>query len=127
MPDKTIYNIDYLFICLTRLQVDSKMLRATFNPKAKEKITWFSMWFLAAIASFGAAFFPLFYRMVDSRNKHFQREMELEDQIANFLKEQGKEQLAPVANLPQRSAKAWAASAILVTAILNTSFPRIFK
>ena len=55
-----------------------------------ERVTWFSMWFLASIATFGVAFFPMFYRMIDSRNKHFRREAELEKQIAEFLKKTGK-------------------------------------
>ena len=84
---------------------------------AKEKITWFSMWFLAAIASFGAAFFPLFYRLVDSRNKHFQREAELENQIADLLKKQGKEPPATLGASHQRNAKTWAASIILIVPV----------
>ncbi len=81
---------------------------------AKEKVTWFSMWFLAAIASFGIAFFPLFYRLVDSRNKHFEREAELEAQISEFMRKQGKEPPAATGAWKQRNAAAWAASIILI-------------
>jgi threonine-phosphate decarboxylase len=90
------------------------MQRATYNPMAKEKVTWFSMWFLAAIASFGIAFFPLFYRLVDSRNKHFEREAELEAQISEFMRKQGKEPPAAASAWRQRNAAVWAASIILV-------------
>ncbi len=81
---------------------------------AKEKVTWFSMWFLAAIASFGIAFFPLFYRLVDSRNKHFEREAELEAQISEFMRKQGKERPAATGGWRQRNAAVWAASIILI-------------
>ncbi len=72
------------------------------------------MWFLAAIASFGIAFFPLFYRLVDSRNKHFEREAELEAQISEFMRKQGKEPPAAASAWRQRNAAVWAASIILV-------------
>ncbi len=80
----------------------------------REKVTWFSMWFLASIATFGAAFFPMFHRLIDSRNKHFHREAEVEKQIAEFLRHQGKEPPAIAANLQDMNAKAWAASIILI-------------
>ena len=83
-------------------------------PTEKEKVTWFSMWFLASIASFGAAFFPLFYRIVDNRNRHFRREAELESKVAAFLREHGKEQHLDPEAPKERNAKAWAASIILV-------------
>jgi threonine-phosphate decarboxylase len=86
------------------------------GPVGKEKVTWFSMWFLASVASFGAAFFPMFYRLVDSRNKHFQREEQLEQSIAEFLRKKGK---IPPAQMPQgeMNAKAWAASLILIVPV----------
>ncbi len=84
------------------------------NSIKKEKVTWFSMWFLASIASFGAAFFPLFYRLVEGRNQHFRHEAELEVQITQYLKIKGKEppknSLAP----KEMNSKAWAASIILI-------------
>ena len=79
----------------------------------KERITWFSMWFLGAIATFGAAFFPMFYRLIDSRNRHFQREAAFEKQIATFLNKKGQPSPA-VANPTCMNAKVWAASIILV-------------
>ena len=75
---------------------------------------WFSMWFLASIATFGVAFFPMFYRLIDVRNKHFRREVKLENQIAEFLRAQGKEPPATAASPRDMNAKALAASIILI-------------
>ncbi len=84
------------------------------NKSDKEKVTWFSMWFLGSIASFGAAFFPMFYRLVDSRNRHFRREAELEKQIADFLEKQGKQPPKTLQTPRDMNAKIWAASIILI-------------
>jgi len=75
---------------------------------------WFSMWFLASIATFGVAFFPMFHRLIDSRNKHFRREADLEKQIAAFLRKQGKEPPATLDSFTEMNVKAWTASIILV-------------
>ncbi len=48
------------------------------------------MWFLGAVVTFGVAFFPMFYRLVDGRNKHFQHEAEVEKQVAECLEKHGK-------------------------------------
>ena len=54
------------------------------------------MWFLSAIVTFGAAFFPMFYRLVEGRNTHFSREADLERQIAEYLKAKGSRRLLQV-------------------------------
>jgi hypothetical protein len=79
-----------------------------------DRKTWFSMWFLLSIATFGVAFFPMFHRLIDSRNKHFRRESDLEKQIAAFLRKQGKEPPTTSDNFNEMNAKAWTASIILV-------------
>jgi hypothetical protein len=79
-----------------------------------ERITWFSMWFLASIATFGIAFFPMFHRLIDSRNKHFQRERELEKQITQWLKQQGKEPITNTNYPAEMNPKMWATSIILI-------------
>jgi hypothetical protein len=86
------------------------------NVPRKERVTWFSMWLLASVASFGAAFFPMFHRLVDSRNIHFRREAELEKRISEMLKRQDK---TPPATMEPRdmNAKAWAASIILIVPV----------
>src|SRR4030065_1232176 len=50
----------------------------------KDRIMWFSMWFLASVATFGIAFFPMFYFLLDRRNRHFQRQYNLEKQVVTF-------------------------------------------
>ena len=79
-----------------------------------DRTMWFSMWFLGSIATFGVAFFPMFYRLVDNRNKHFRREVDVEKQIAAFLRKQGKELAATADGFHEMNAKAWAAAIILV-------------
>ncbi len=90
------------------------MEKTTARSVKMERVTWFSMWFLGSVASFGAAFFPMYYRLMDSRNKHFEREAALEQQIAGFLKKQGKQPPQPAQEPRDMNAKAWAASIILI-------------
>jgi hypothetical protein len=75
---------------------------------------WFSMWFLGAIATFGIAFFPMFYRLVDNRNKHFRREADLEKHISTALRERGKETPPLSDDFHEMNAKAWATAIIFV-------------
>ncbi|MCW4004377.1 MAG: hypothetical protein NWE95_10745 [Candidatus Bathyarchaeota archaeon] len=94
-------------------------MQSTLNNQAyADRKLWFSMWFLGAIVTFGAAFFPMFYRLVEGRNKHFQKEAEIEKQIADYLKSQGKEP-PKKSNTPVKvmNAKAWAASIIFVVPV----------
>jgi len=84
------------------------------GPANSEHVTWFSMWFLASIASFGAAFFPMFHKLVRERNKHFVREAAFEERIAEHLRTQGKEPPATAGKPREMNAKSWAASIILV-------------
>ena len=79
-----------------------------------DRTVWFSMWFLASIATFGATFFPMFYRLIEGRNRHFRREADLEKQIADFLRKQGKEPHAKSEGFREMNAKVWTASIILV-------------
>ncbi len=79
-----------------------------------EKTTWFSMWFLASIATYGVGFFALFHRMIGSRNKHFQREAELEKKIVDFLQKNGKQPPARAEPPRQMNADAWTVSILLV-------------
>lgn len=83
------------------------------NQQADRK-TWFSMWFLGAIVTFGLAFFPLFNRLVEGRNKHFCRELDLEQKISSHLKSQGKPAPETTKSYKEMNAYAWAASIILI-------------
>jgi hypothetical protein len=82
-----------------------------------DRKVWFSMWFLGAVVTFGVAFFPMFYRLVVGRNRHFRKKAELEEQIAVYLKSHGKESPAASEQFKAMNAKAWAASIILVVPV----------
>ena len=87
-----------------------------------DRIMWFSMWFLASIATFGLAFFPMFYHSIERRNKHFLRQEEVEKQAITFFKNEGKE-LQPTTNfLPERNAKLWAVSIILILPVFVIAY-----
>jgi hypothetical protein len=78
-----------------------------------DRLMWFSMWFLASIASFGLALFPMFYYMIRRRNKHFLRQIELEKRVSAFLKRE--ETLrADADSFPERNAKLWTVSLVFV-------------
>ena len=87
-----------------------------------DRKVWFSMWFLASIATFGAAFFPMFYRLIDGRNKHFRREADLERRIEAFLRKQEKKPPATSHSFNEMNAKAWAASIILVVPVFVITY-----
>lgn len=93
-------------------------METAMNVKVEgDRKVWFSMWFLGAVVTFGLAFFPMFYRLVDGRNRHFRKEAELEGQVAAYLKIQGKEPPAVSKRFELMNAKAWAASIILVVPV----------
>jgi hypothetical protein len=87
-----------------------------------DRTIWFSMWFLASIATFGVAFFPMFYRLIESRNKHLRRQADLEKQITAFLKKQGKELPATTESFREMNAKAWTAAIILVIPVFAITY-----
>ena len=82
-----------------------------------DRKVWFSMWFLGAVVTFGVAFFPMFYRLVEGRNRHFRKEAELEAQVAAYLKGHGEEPPAVSERFKAMNAKAWAASIILIVPV----------
>lgn len=83
---------------------------------------WFSMWFLASIATFGLAFFPMFYYMIERRNKHFLRHGELEKRVLTFLKNEEKDFQPTASFLPERNAKLWTASIILILPVFVIAY-----
>lgn len=93
------------------------METATKIKVEEDRKVWFSMWFLGAVVTFGVAFFPMFYRLVEGRNRHFRKEAELEARVADYLKRQGKEPPAVSERFKAMNAKAWAASIILVVPV----------
>jgi hypothetical protein len=86
------------------------------NVEGDRKV-WFSMWFLGAVVTFGIAFFPMFYRLVDGRNRHFRNEAAFEKNVAVRLKDNGKELPAVGERFKDMNASAWAASIILIVPI----------
>ena len=78
---------------------------------------WFSMWFLGAIVTFGIAFFPMFYRLVDGRNRHLNRETEFESRVFTNLKSKEKKPPSEIKDFSEMNAKAWAASIILIVPV----------
>jgi len=83
----------------------------------KDRIMWFSMWFLASVATFGIAFFPMFYFLIDRRNRHFQRQYNLEKQVVTF----SNSELQPT-QTSNRNAKLWAASIILIVPVFAIAY-----
>jgi len=75
------------------------------------------MWFLGAVVTFGIAFFPMFYRLVESRNRHFQKATMLETQIVTYLKSKGREAPIKSREVKGMNPEAWAASIIFVIPI----------
>jgi hypothetical protein len=86
----------------------------TLTKVYADKKMWFSMWFLGSIVTFGVAFFPMYHRLVQGRNKHFQHDSEWQEQIAAHLKRHGKATPALSDGVTARNAKIWAASIILI-------------
>ncbi|MDR1993685.1 MAG: hypothetical protein LBQ98_09415 [Nitrososphaerota archaeon] len=69
---------------------------------------------MSAVVTFGVAFFPMFYRLIENRNKHFKNETQFEQSIVNYLKNNGKESPMPIEPMKQRNAKLWTASIIFI-------------
>jgi hypothetical protein len=87
-----------------------------FNVEGDRKV-WFSMWFLGAVVTFGVAFFPMFYRLVDGRNRHFRDEAAFEKHVAVHFKDDGKKLSAVGEQFKDMNTAAWAASIILIVPI----------
>jgi len=85
-----------------------------FASLESDKKIWFSMWFLSAIITFGLAFFPMIYRLINNRNIHFKKEETIEKQVNICMQQKGK--TVQKINKPKRemNAKLWTAAIILV-------------
>jgi len=90
------------------------MQPATSSRTFTDRKVWFSMWFLGAIVTFGLAFFPMFYRLVDGRNHHLQKEAEIEQKLVDYLKNKGQQPPEAHAMPRKLNSKLWAASIILI-------------
>jgi uncharacterized membrane protein len=87
-----------------------------------DRIMWFSMWFLLSIITFGLAIFPMLYLLIERRNKHFQRQRELENLLSYALKNRGIHLETETDNLYNRKALLWALSAFLVFPIFIAAY-----
>jgi hypothetical protein len=85
-----------------------------------DRIMWFSMWFLASIASFGMALFPMFYLMIKRRNKHFCRHIENGKKIKQKI--DGKTDSIIQDLIPERNAKLWTISLLLIFPIFIITY-----
>jgi uncharacterized membrane protein len=93
-------------------------MESALNIKVEsDRKLWFSMWFLTSIVTFGLAFFPMFHRLIEGRNRHFQHEAELEEKIAAFLKRQGKEPPETSKSFHEMKSTAWTVSIVLVVPV----------
>jgi hypothetical protein len=107
--------------------MDNKLLidniKENIARRAKtDRIMWFSMWFLAAVATFGLAFFPMFYLLIERRNKHFARQKELEDLVAVHLKDKGIDLKLENNRLAERNSLAWTLSIVLIFPIFIIAY-----
>lgn len=100
-------------LSIDREKLKKMQANSTTKPYGDRKV-WFSMWFLGAVVTFGVAFFPMFYRLVDGRNRHLANEADFEKRVSAYLARKGKEVPAAPEPLSQRNAKFWAASIILI-------------
>ncbi len=93
-------------------------METTMNIEVEgDRKVWFSMWFLGAVVTFGVAFFPMFYRLVDGRNKHLSKEVAFEKHVVTYLKGKDEEAPAEGERFNEMNAKAWAASIILIVPV----------
>lgn len=85
-----------------------------------DRLMWFSMWFLACLVTFGAAIFPMIYILVERRNRHFNRQRELENLLAKHYKVETAK--LPVDAPDNRNALLWAISSLIIAPIFVIAY-----
>ncbi|MEJ2126371.1 MAG: hypothetical protein P8X84_02475 [Candidatus Bathyarchaeota archaeon] len=80
------------------------------SRKETDRIRWFSMWAVLAVASFGVAWFPMIFYSIKRRNDHFIRQEKLEQLVMNKL-EIISEELTTEVSKPKNAAL-WAAATV---------------
>jgi len=100
----------------------SNMEPPKFTSLKGDQKVWFSMWFLGSIVTFGIAFFPMFYRLIENRNRHFKKEEALEEQVSVYLQRQNR--TVPKVNKQPRemNAKVWTAAIVLVIPVFIITY-----
>lgn len=99
-------------------KIKENLLKRTSTDRAM----WFSMWFLLSIITFGLALFPMLYLLIDRRNKHFQRQKELENLVLSTLKNRGMSLETETDTFYRRNALLWALSILLVVPIFLAAY-----
>jgi uncharacterized membrane protein (DUF373 family) len=99
-----------------------KIKKNILKRASTDRIMWFSMWFLLSIITFGLAIFPMLYLLIERRNRHFQRQRELENLLSYALKNRGINLETETDNLYDRKALLWALSAFLVVPIFLVAY-----
>lgn len=89
---------------------------------ATDKIMWFSFWFLLSIITFGLALFPMIYSLIERRNRHFQRQGELENLILTNLRGKGVNVEVESEGCHKRNTLMWTLSTILVIPVFIIAF-----
>ena len=103
--------------------MDNKLIIDTLKENiARRAETDRIMWFLAAVATFGLAFFPMFYLLIERRNKHFARQKELEDLVVVHLKDRGVDLKLEKNNSAERNSLVWALSIVLISPIFIIAY-----
>jgi hypothetical protein len=93
-----------------------------FTKLENDKRVWFSMWFLGAIVTFGIAFFPMIYRLIENRNYHFKKEHTLEKQVINYLRDTKKTELIANKQPHKMNSKIWIISTIFVIPVFVITY-----
>ncbi len=99
-----------------------KIKKNILKRASTDKIMWFSMWFLLSIITFGLALFPMLYLLIERRNRHFQRQRELENLLLSALKEKGVNLETETDSFYDRKALLWALSAVLIVPIFLAAY-----
>lgn len=75
-----------IFTRMENPEVLGRVRENILKRTSTDRVMWFSMWFLLSVITFGSAFFPMLYLLIERRNKHFLRQKELEDILISELK-----------------------------------------
>lgn len=99
-----------------------KIKKNILKRASTDRIMWFSMWFLLSIITFGLALFPMLYLLIERRNRHFQRQKELENLLLSTLKNRGLNLETETNSVYDRKALLWALSAFLVAPVFLAAY-----
>lgn len=105
---------------MSKADIIRKINENISKNKITDRVMWFSMWFPLSVASFGASLFPMFYLLIERRNKHFLRQNELKNLL---LKLKGVEETyLSKENVTKRNSMFWALSIIFLIPIFIIAY-----